>query len=237
MTIITLLILLVTQSNAHAPTFGTFENNMGSQEITQPVQEDAIRIFGVNSGSVTYITTGANTGSQTLYFEDYGLKTANFQKKETLSHTSMEGEITNKEVNEDEREEIEIHIDGYIYTINPLTKEGKKRDDNYLRACRAANVEPSKYGEYIMSLGGMLELSDRTEIILDKECRVWASNEETMELFGLNMHIYEWKNVILKSEISGDGGISMIATEIQTDIDIPDGLFQIPEGIIIEVEE
>lgn len=170
--------------------------------------------YQFKSGKVVYKMSGIQTGTETLYFDDYGRKEVHFNesvidmmgvKQKSNTQTIMDGK--------------------FIYTIDKEKNTAQKME-NPLYSMFSDEDDLQKVGEDIMKKMGGKKVG--TETINGKECEIW----EVQKMGG---KIWVWKSISIKTVVNMMGmNISQEVVSIETDIDVSADLFKVPEGIKIE---
>ena len=170
--------------------------------------------YQFKSGKVVYKMSGIQTGTETLYFDDYGSKEVHFNKsvmdimgvkQKSNTQTIMEGK--------------------YIYTID-LEKNTGQKMENPLYEMFSDEDDLQKVGEDIMKKMGGKKVG--TETLNGKECEIW----EVQKMGG---KIWVWNSLAIRTVVNMMGmNITQEAESIETDIDVSPDLFKIPKGIEIK---
>jgi len=158
--------------------------------------------------------SGIQTGTETLYFDDYGRKEVHFNKsvidmmgvkQKSNTQTIMEGK--------------------YIYTID-LEKNTGQKMENPLYEMFSDEDDLQKVGEDIMKKMGGKKVG--TETLNGKECEIW----EVQKMGG---KIWVWNSLAIRTVVNMMGmNITQEAESIETDINVSPDLFRIPKGIEIK---
>ena len=170
--------------------------------------------YQFKSGKVVYKMSGIQTGTETLYFDDYGRKEVHFNKsvidmmgvkQKSNTQTIMEGK--------------------FIYTID-LEKNTGQKMENPLYEMFSDEDDLQKVGEDIMKKMGGKKVG--TETLNGKECEIW----EVQKMGG---KIWVWNSLAIRTVVNMMGmNITQEAESIETDIDVSPDLFKIPKGIEIK---
>ena len=170
--------------------------------------------YQFKSGKVVYKMSGIQTGTETLYFDDYGRKEVHFNKsvidmmgvkQKSNTQTIMEGK--------------------YIYTID-LEKNTGQKMENPLYEMFSDEDDLQKVGEDIMKKMGGKKVG--TETLNGKECEIW----EVQKMGG---KIWVWNSLAIRTVVNMMGmNITQEAESIDTDINVSPDLFKIPKGIEIK---
>ncbi len=172
--------------------------------------------YGVKSGIIEYNLSGVQEGTKTLYFDDWGMKQAEYSR----SVISVGG--FTKAVN------LVNIIDGeYQYTINLDQKTGTKTRNPLIKEIEALKNEKgfNGFGEQLLLKMGAEKIG--TDNFLGKDCDVY-------EIKKSNTKLWVWQWITLKSEVKSRAfDISTVAKKIETDISIPSAKFEMPGKIIL----
>jgi len=170
--------------------------------------------YQFKSGKVVYNMTGMQTGTETLYFDDYGRKEVHFN------------ESTIKMMGIEQKSNTQTILEGkFIYTINKDNNTAQKME-NPLYEMFSDEDDVKKIGEDIMKKMGGKKVG--TETLNGKECEVW-------EVPKMGGKIWVWNSISIKTEVNMMGmTITQEAKSIETDITVSSDLFKIPEGIEIK---
>ena len=172
--------------------------------------------FGIKSGVIEYIITGSQEGTKTLYFDDWGMKQAEY----TRSVLSVGG--FTKSLN------IVNIIDGeYQYMINMDQNSGTKTRNPILKAIENLKNQKgfNEFGEQMILSEGFNKIGK--EEFLGKDCDIYE-RENT----GTKTWVWEW--LTLKS-ITRSGGIdiNLAATRINEGGSVPNSKFKIPDNVVL----
>lgn len=167
------------------------------------------------------VTSELNMGSmgmkqtQVLYFDDYGKK----ECRESMNNMSVMGRKINQNT-------ISIRKDGYMYSFDLEKKTGTKMQiPSTVDVMK--NLDFSKLSDDVMKEWNMVK--EGTQTVLGKECNVLSMKSDKM---GMQGKYYVWNNIPLKSETRMSGMVvSLIATKIEENVDIPASKFEIPADI------
>ena len=173
-------------------------------------QTKTVKIFPFKSAIIEYKYEASVKGTHIKYIDDWGYKQADYIYKQL-----------NFGGNEDKEFEIIILIGEKAYTINLQQKEvavGRNLTYNYYLLNQ--NRKCTAISEALVKAEGF-KLSG-TENYLSKECKVWKGDGSKK---------LTWKGVPLKTETNFMTMIVEKATSIKTDVDIPDGKFDIPGDV------
>ncbi len=167
--------------------------------------------YEFKSGKVVYQSSGTMSGTETMYFDNYGM----LEVKDTKATLEMMGikQVTDTKV---------IMNDKWIYTIDNNSGDANKME-NPLYSMFPEGTDLEKVGEEMMINMGGKKIG--TETLLGKDCDIW-------EIKKLMSKVWVWKSIPIKSEVNMMGmNITQIATSVEVDISVSPDKFKIPEGV------
>jgi hypothetical protein len=167
--------------------------------------------YEFKSGKVVYQSTGSMTGTETMYFDNYGM----LEVKNTKATLEMMGikQVSDTKV---------IMNNKFVYTIDNNSGEATKME-NPLYSMFPEGTDLEKVGEEMMKNMGGIKIG--TETVSGKDCEIW-------EIKKLMSKVWVWKSIPIKSEVNMMGlKITQIATSVEVDIDVSADEFKIPEGV------
>ncbi len=167
------------------------------------------------SGIIKYNVSGTKTGTEVVYYEDWGRREAIYTK----STIDLRGVIVDRN------------------TLTLLEDNGLWINNIDLNARTGIRMKNPKYKEYVGQSRIELENTKKKslkdagakraeiEMVIGKPCFVWTVQYNGNE-------IYLWNGIILK-EVTGGGYLETItvATEITEGVNIPEEKFTIPPDI------
>jgi hypothetical protein len=168
--------------------------------------------YAFKSGIVQYKYKGKTTGTETLYFDDYGRKEAKYTH--TVSKMFGVKTVEDKIVVLDGATVITYDENTGVSSknINPLLSS-LSEDDNF---------DYEEFGLKTMESLGFKKIG--TETVLGKDCDVWE---------GMGT-IWVWKGLAIKTEMNMMGVYFVIsATDVKTDVAVPAKKFVIPADAVI----
>ncbi len=176
---------------------------------TRPSEVDGP--FLIESATITFTSKAMGLEQDmTMYFADYGTKTAVEIKGEFMGVKSHN---------------LSILIDSIEYEIDMITREGFKRE---------VSPEGSKDDINFLLLNEerMKELGltyKGTKEFLNKSCDLFKVNNEKLKMTGTYL---VWKGIALKTDIRiGELSIQMTAKNVDTETPLPPSIFVIPDDI------
>lgn len=173
-----------------------------------------VKRYQIKSGVVEYTLSGTRKGTETIYFDNWGMREAKYtqaemsmmgftQKQNTL--TLLDGETT--------------------YNIDLDTKTGTKMETPILKELAANNKDLTDAGEKMMKSMGGVKIG--TEVVLGKTCDVW-------EIKNMQSKTWVWKNVPLKTQVNmANMQMTMIAIKFEDGAAIPADKLKIPSDVTI----
>ncbi len=170
-------------------------------------QEPTLKPYGIKSGIIEYTYSGDKTGKGTLYFDDYGTKSAMYA--ETVSY----GEATKGWV---------VSYGDYQYMWDPSSGEGMKMQNPLITWIKESSKEDiESFTEATYSQMGMVKSG--TEMFLGKECNVIKGNMGRVLI---------WNGILMMMDIKmGAYESGQKATSIKTNIPVEAKYFILPENI------
>ncbi|HEX9253715.1 MAG TPA: hypothetical protein VF870_15825 [Ignavibacteriaceae bacterium] len=172
--------------------------------------------YGIKSGVIEYIITGSQEGTKTLYFDNWGMRQAEY----TRSILSVSG--FTKPLN------LVNIIDGeYQYMINIDQNSGTKTRNPILKSIEQLKGQKgfNEFGEQMLLSMGANKIG--SESFLGKDCDVYE-----MKNTGTKLWVWEW--LTLKSETKSGGlNINLTATRINEGGSVPTEKFRIPEKVVL----
>ena len=202
-----------TQTEANLENAST-EPTESSPENTQESSSDGegIRRYGIKSGIIEYKISGLQNGTEVIYFDNWGIKEAKYTKTE-LNIAGVSS-----------KEDKVVLMDGeWSYDYDAIQKKGTKlKNPLYEMFKNMKEKDLKSLGEKMMK--GMGGEKTGEETILGKPCEVWEVKE-------LQMKVWVWENISLKTETNLMERITVEATKIQENVAIPADKFSAPDDI------
>ena len=218
LSVILLLISFITAFNSHndknkIKEQGTF---IISNNNPQNIKDLPYTRYHVKSGIAEYNLTGIQTGTETIYFDKWGMREAKYTK----AIVTIFGMTKNLNT-------MELTDNNWHYSIDFDTKTGTKykNDSLQIQAQQMETNDLVMIGEENMKkIGGE---KTGTEKIAGKTCDIWKIEK-------IGAKIWLWKGISLKTYVNMLGmEMTNIATKIDINTDIPESKFVIPADIII----
>ena len=176
--------------------------------------------YKYKSGFIEYKFTGDQTGSETLYFDDYGMKVAKYTNA-TLKFGKAVTPIN----------KLDLIKNGYQFIIDLLTNTGNRTPDPTLNSLEEGEEHDlTKLEEETLIELGAMKIG--TEVVAGKKCDVW-------EMPNINMKIWLWEGFTLRNttKIPGLSEINLVAWDVKMDIPVPEDKFRIPLGANITEDD
>jgi hypothetical protein len=171
-------------------------------------QEDVLKPYGIKSGIIEYSYSGDKTGTGTLYFDDYGMKSAMYME------TVMEGEESKGWV---------VSYADYQYMWDPDQPDDgmKMRNPLLTWITESSGDSLESYTEEMYSKMGMIKSGK--EIYLGKECNI---------IKGDMGKVLVWNGIMMMMEFKMGGYSSgQKATSVKTNVHVDAKYFVIPANI------
>jgi hypothetical protein len=172
-------------------------------------QEQALKPYGIKSGIIEYACSGDKTGTGTLYFDDYGMKSAIYMK------TVSEGEESTSWV---------LTSGNYQYMWDPdQPEEGMKMKNpliSWIQEASKGDIE--SFTEQTYSKMSMVKSG--TELCLGKECTV---------IKGKPGKVLIWNGIMMLSDFRMGTYVShQEATAVKPNVPVDAKYFILPKNIV-----
>lgn len=177
---------------------------------------DFTKRYGIKSAIVEYTITGSQSGTKTLYFDNWGMRQA--------EHTNSFLEIGNfsKSINI-----LNIVKDDANYIIDLERNTGTKTKNPVKKLVAELQNQKSfgEFGEQILLKAGAMKIGQ--EEFLDKDCDIY-------EIKNTGTKMWIWKWIPLKT-ITKLGGVEInsVAKKIEVNVNVPEEKFTPPENVTI----
>lgn len=192
------------------------ENETTGDEETSVTKGDIDKRYGLESAIVKYKITGSQKGDRTLYFENWGMKQADY----TNATISIAGFSKSTNI-------VSIMKDDGLYTLDLENKTGTKTKNPVTEEQEKLKYEKNfnEFGEQMLLSMGAEKTG--TGSVLGRECDIY-------EIKSIGTSLWVWKWITLKS-VTETSGFKIVseATEINTNVNIPDDKFEIPDDFVI----
>lgn len=192
------------------------DSNKDNSDISKKDgSSDLQKRYGIKSAVIEYIITGSQEGTKTLYFDNWGMRQAEY----TRSVLSVGG--FSKPIN------IVNIIDGdYQYMINIDQNSGTKTRNPILRSMDELRDQKgfNEFGEQMLLSMGANKIGK--EEFLGKDCDIY-------DMRNTGTRLWIWKWITLKSETNSRGlEINVTATRINEGA-VPKDKFKIPDNVTL----
>lgn len=177
---------------------------------------DFTKRYGIKSAIVEYVITGSQSGTKTLYFDNWGMRQAeNTNSVLEIGNFSKRINILNI-VKDDANYVIDLERNTGTKTKNPVNK---------LIADLQNQKSFGEFGEQILLKAGAMKVGQ--EEFLDKDCDIY-------EIKNTGTKMWIWKWIPLKA-ISKLGGVEInsVAKKIEVNVNIPEEKFTPPDNVTI----
>jgi len=192
------------------------DSNKDNSDISKKDgSSDLQKRYGIKSAVIEYIITGSQEGTKTLYFDNWGMRQAEY----TRSVLTVGG--FSKPIN------IVNIIDGdYQYMINIDQNSGTKTRNPILRSMDELKGQKgfNEFGEQMLLSMGANKIGK--EEFLGKDCDIY-------DMRNTGTRLWIWKWITLKSETNSRGlEINVTATRINEGA-VPKDKFKIPDNVTL----
>ncbi|MCL6494133.1 MAG: hypothetical protein K6T54_05055 [Ignavibacterium sp.] len=177
---------------------------------------DFTKRYGIKSAIVEYVITGSQSGTKTLYFDNWGMRQAEY------TNSVLEIGNFSKRINI-----LNIVKDDANYIIDLERKTGTKTKNPVKKLVAELQNQKSfgEFGEQILLKAGAMKIGQ--EEFLDKDCDIY-------EIKNTGTKMWIWKWIPLKA-ISKLGGVEInsVAKKIEVNVNIPEEKFTPPDNVTI----
>jgi len=172
-------------------------------------QEKTLKPYGIKSGIIEYAYSGDKTGTGTLYFDDYGMKSAMYMKTVSDGEESTSWVITSG--NDQYMWDPDQPDDG-MKMKNPLI--------SWIQEASKGDIESFTEETYLKM--GMAKSG--TELCLGKECTV---------IMGKPGKVLIWNGIMMLSDFKMGTYVShQEATSVKTNLPVDAKYFILPQNIV-----
>ncbi len=168
--------------------------------------QKGLKQYGIKSGIVEYKLEGTTTGTQKIYFDEYGNKSAAYSNTTTNGIQNKGWVITHNDMQ-------------YMYDRETSNKGTKMKNPllKYFSECEDIELCVKK------QLNDMGYQKEGEKTFLGKNCQIWKSKMGEMLV---------WKGIMLRNEMEVLGKKSIHeAISINVNVNIPESKFEIPKDI------
>lgn len=190
-----------------------------SANILNAQDEPEFKKYDMISGYVEYKLTGYKTGTEELYFEEYGKYIAVFSKGD-FEYQEQKGHFN----------EESIMVPEGFYQMNLDQAKGIKGPaidySKLIEQFELAGGDFNKATEQYMKSEGYIKQGN--EKVLDHDCVIWEISEK-----GASLRLSIWKGIKLKYIQTTPDGLTFTkeAVKVVEEEAIPFAKFEVPEGI------
>lgn len=177
---------------------------------------DFTKRYGIKSAIVEYTITGSQSGTKTLYFDNWGMRQAEY------TNSVLEIGKFSKSINI-----VNIVKDDANYIIDLQRNTGTKTKNpvNKLIAELQNQKSFGEFGEQILLKSGAMKIGH--EEFLDKDCDIY-------EIKNTGTKMWIWKWIPLKTITKlGSVEINSVAKKIEVNVNVPEGKFTLPDNVTI----
>lgn len=187
-------------------------------KTSQEMSSEGYKRYGVESGIIETELTGFQKGTETIYFDNWGMREAKY------SHTIMTMAGNKREA------KIFTLIDGeWIYNIDLDTNKGTKIKNPMIKSIaeQTGQKDFMQLGEKVLEKMGATKVG--TEEVLGRTCDVWAAQ-------AMSMRLLVWKGIPFKTTINIGEQIGqtinneILVTKFEEGASISEDKFKLPEG-------
>jgi hypothetical protein len=176
------------------------------------------RRYKIRSGIIEYKMSGMQTGTETIYFDRWGIREAKY--------TQIEIKVGNMSVKQNRL----TLLDGeWTYGVDLDTKTGTKTPTPLMKeltgAAKREGKDATEIGEEM--LAGMGGRKIGMETLLGKSCDVW-------EIKSLNAKSWIWQGMTLKTEVNMMGKVTTTeVVRLQDNVNVPEEKLTLPKDVKI----
>ena len=172
--------------------------------------------YYIQSGVIEYTVSGAQTGTEVLYFDRWGMREAKYTNTE-IKMMGMSQKQNKLTITEDE----------WITTIDLDRRTGTKMRNTVVKEMleKSGSKDLAELGENMMKAMKAVKVGSAN--VAGKTCDVW----EIKDLGSTNC-VWNW--IPLKTQVKMAGvEIVMVAAKVQEGGPVPDSKFAVPAGVKI----
>jgi len=195
-------------------TFALFSSFFLASSTASSQSLAGVKRYQIKSGVVEYTLSGTRKGTETIYFENWGMREAKYTKAE-LSVAGFS-----------QKQNTLTLLDGnYTYNVDLDKRTGTKMETPLLKELSASNKDLTETGEKMMKSMGGVKIG--TEVVLGKTCDLW-------EIKNMKSKTWVWKGVPLKTHVSMPSmEMTIMATKLDEGASITADKFAIPADVKI----
>lgn len=166
-----------------------------------------LRRYKIRSGIIEYKMSGMQTGTETIYFDRWGMREAKYTQTEIKV-----GTISVKQ------NQLTLLDGEWTYGVDLDKKTGTKMPTPLMKelagAAKREGKDATEIGEDMLTRMGGRKIG--TETLLGKTCEVW-------EIKNMNAKSWIWQGVTLKTEVNMMGKVTTTeAVRLQDNVNIPE---------------
>jgi len=167
--------------------------------------QDILKIYGIKSGIIEYKHSGTNTGTSTLYFDNFGQKSANYMVITAQGKTQKSWVVSLSEMQ-------------YIY--DPVTRTGQKMKNPLIEGLKEID-DLEKFTEDMYAKMGFKPAGN--ENFLGRDCRVFKGDMGK---------VLTWNGLLMLMEMTVMGTTTrQEATKVDVNVPVKASLFEVPADI------
>lgn len=177
---------------------------------------DFTKRYGIKSAIVEYTITGSQSGTKTLYFDNWGMRQAEYTNS-VLEIGKFSKSINIVNIVKDDA--------NYIIDLERNTGTKTKNPVNKLIAELQNQKSFGEFGEQILLKSGAMKIGK--EEFLDKDCDIY-------EIKNTGTKMWIWKWIPLKTITKlGSVEINSVAKKIEVNVNVPEEKFTLPDNVTI----
>ena len=194
---------------------GDSEKDSAGNEQTSGTT-DFNKRYGVKSAIVEYTITGSQSGTKTLYFDNWGMRQTEYTNS-VLEIGKFSKSINILNIIRDDA--------NYIIDLDRNTGTKTKNPVNKLIAELQSQKSFGEFGEQILLKAGAIKIGQ--EEFLDKDCDIYEIKNT-----GSKMWIWKWIPLKTITKI-GSVEINSVAKKIEVNVNVPEEKFTLPDNVTI----
>ena len=194
---------------------GDSEKDSAGNEQTSGTT-DFNKRYGVKSAIVEYTITGSQSGTKTLYFDNWGMRQTEYTNS-VLEIGKFSKSINILNIIRDDA--------NYIIDLDRNTGTKTKNPVNKLIAELQSQKSFGEFGEQILLKAGAMKIGQ--EEFLDKDCDIYEIKNT-----GSKMWIWKWIPLKTITKI-GSVEINSVAKKIEVNVNVPEEKFTLPDNVTI----
>lgn len=191
-----------------------------SVKAFSPAFSDDMKRYQIESGVVEFKLTGAQKGTEIIYFDRWGMREVKYTKSELNIMGTKQ--VTNR---------LTLMDGDWITTVDLEKKTGTKMKNTILKSMmeKMKGKDVTAIAEQMLKQMGGKKIG--IEQVAGKTCDVW-------EVEKLGSKSWVWKSIALKTQVKMMGmEMGSVATKMQEGGSIPQDKFVIPAGVKITEQD